>query len=444
MKKSFGVSLLDFAVKKRTVNKYKTDVISNYNVGYIFGTFLGDGNSRIRVQKRINKNGGGHKKSTIGSIHWSFGVNEIEVVNKLKKCLFDEFGLTTKEKYTKNMIRVSLYCKSLAHLLFEFGKRTEKHLPEKYFVNDRKYLIGLFDGLIDSDGNNDNGRISFHNTSLKLIELYNIIQYLLNDSLPNSTTRESNDSKLVKNSNISYSSRNLLNPEKRDTVDGKYVINKITNINDYGESIEVFDLEIDDDSHSFIADNCIVHNSGCLTTKQSGIGYPMASLIYETAEVKKNFQKENPDKKAPAIVADGGMKDYSDIIKALALGADYVMIGSIFNKAFESCAQNYLYGIKINKNIAKYFFDKGYPVKKYFRGMSTKEAQKAMGKITFRTSEGVVRFRKVEYHLEDWIINFKHYLRNAMSYSNAKTLDDFIGKVEICQITTKAYDRFNK
>jgi len=188
----------------------------------------------------------------------------------------------------------------------------------------------------------------------------------------------------------------------------------------------------------------IGNGGGCLTTKQSGVGYPMASLINGIYEVKKKFIKDNPNIKPPAIVADGGMKDYSDIIKALALGADYVMIGSIFNKALESCAQNYLYGIKINKKLAKYFFDRGYPVKKYFRGMSTKQAQKAMGKSTFKTSEGVVRYRKVEYHLSGWVANFEHYLRNAMSYSSAKKLDDFIGNAEICQITKNAYDRFNK
>lgn len=455
---SFNYNLLDFAIKKRTATKYKTEINSNYNIGYIFGTFLGDGNSRIRVQKRINKNGTGYKKSTIGSIHWSFGVNEIGVVNKLKKCLFDEFGLTTKEKSTKNIIKVSLYCKPLAHLLFEFGKRTEKYLPEKYFVNNTRYLIGLFDGLIDSDGNNDDGRISFHNTSLKLIELYNIIQYLLNDSLPNSRTRESNNSQLIKNSNISYSSRNLKSPEKRNTTDNKYIINKIVDIIDNKKNVEVFDLEIDDDSHSFIADNCIVHNSGCLTTKQSGVGYPMASLIHETYLVKQRFIESNnidiknqntilhtkPVDIIPAIVADGGMKDHSDIIKSLALGADYVMIGSIFNKAFESCAQNYLYGIKINKGMARYFFKKGRPVKKYFRGMSTKGAQKAMGNTSFKTSEGVIRFRKVEYHLSGWVENFEHYLRNAMSYSNSRDLSEFVGKTDICQITTRAYDRFNK
>jgi len=182
----------------------------------------------------------------------------------------------------------------------------------------------------------------------------------------------------------------------------------------------------------------------CLTTKQSGIGYPMASLIYEIKQIKNKFIEEYPDIKAPAIVADGGMKNYSDIIKALGLGSDYVMVGSIFNKSFESCANNYLYGIKLNKKIAKFLFTKGFPIKKYFRGMSTKGAQKAMGKTIFKTSEGVIRFRKVEYFLHGWVENFEHYLRNAMSYSNAKTLDKFIGNVEICQITKNAHDRFDK
>ena len=191
----------------------------------------------------------------------------------------------------------------------------------------------------------------------------------------------------------------------------------------------------------------IGNGGGCLTTKQSGVGFPMASLIHEIWQEKLLCGYDHQDDenfKLPAIVADGGMKDYSDVIKALALGADYVMIGSIFNKAFESCAKNYLYGIRLNKKLAKFLFKRGYPVKKYFRGMSTKEAQKAMGKTRFKTSEGVVRYRRVEYFLQGWVENFQHYLRNTMSYSNADTLDKFIGMADICQITKNAYDRFNK
>ena len=187
----------------------------------------------------------------------------------------------------------------------------------------------------------------------------------------------------------------------------------------------------------------IGNGGGCLTTKQSGIGYPMASLIYETKQIKNEMELEGHEN-LPKIIADGGMKDYSDIIKALALGADYVMLGSILNKTLESCADSYLYGIKLNKKWAEYFFKKKFPVKKYFRGMSTKQAQKAMGKTTFKTSEGVVRYRKVEYTLQGWIENFEHYLRNAMSYSDAKTLEEFIGYGTPIQITRSAYDRFNK
>lgn len=191
----------------------------------------------------------------------------------------------------------------------------------------------------------------------------------------------------------------------------------------------------------------IGNGGSCLTTKQSGIGYPMASLIYEIRQQKLPYihdHQNDKNFKTPAIIADGGMRDYSDIIKALALGADYVMVGSIFNKSFESSADNYLYGIKLNKRLAKYFFNKGYPIKKYFRGMSTKQAQKAMGKSKFKTSEGVIRFRKIKYYLHSWVENFEHYLRNAMSYTNAKTLNEFIGKVNCCQITKSAYERFNK
>ena len=193
----------------------------------------------------------------------------------------------------------------------------------------------------------------------------------------------------------------------------------------------------------------IGNGCGCLTTKQSGVGYPMASLIHETYLEKQKFLLDMlfnnyVIKRVPAIVADGGMKDYADIVKSFALGADYVMLGSIFNKALESCAQNYKNGKEIDIKTAEKLFKKGITITKHFRGMSTKGAQKAMGKTDIKTSEGVVRYHNVEYTLDNWIENFEHYLRNAMSYVNAKTLEEFKGKVEICQITKNAYDRFNK
>lgn len=187
----------------------------------------------------------------------------------------------------------------------------------------------------------------------------------------------------------------------------------------------------------------IGNGNACLTTKNSGVGYPMASLIAETYICKEKYETMH-NNKLPQIIADGGMRDYSDIIKAINLGADYVMLGSIFNKSLESSGYNYFRGIKVSQKIANFLYKHGFTINKHFRGMSTKKAQKAMGKKELKTSEGVVRYRKVEYTLKGWIDNFNHYLRNAMSYSNTKTLYDFTGKQNFNQITMMSYDRFNK
>lgn len=182
----------------------------------------------------------------------------------------------------------------------------------------------------------------------------------------------------------------------------------------------------------------IGNGNGCLTTQQTGVGYPMGSLIAECHEIKKYHNNK------VKIVADGGMKKYSDIIKALALGADYVMVGSIFSKAIESSGKKYWKGIRLPHNFAKVMYNNGFEIHKEFRGMSTKGAQKAMGNKVLKTSEGVTRRYKVEYTLEQWTSNFEHYLRSAMSYSNANRLENFIGRADYNLITTNAFNRFNK
>jgi IMP dehydrogenase/GMP reductase len=182
----------------------------------------------------------------------------------------------------------------------------------------------------------------------------------------------------------------------------------------------------------------IGNGNGCLTTQQTGIGYPMGSLIAECSTI---YKMEG----GPKIVADGGMKSYADIIKALALGAHYVMLGSVLNKALESAADTYLFGFKINQygNFAKWAFKNGLPLYKDFRGMSTKTVQKKIGSI-LKTSEGIEKKQKVEYTLESWVDNFKHYLSSAMSYTNSRTLDEFIGNVEYNLVTTEAVNRYRK
>lgn len=186
----------------------------------------------------------------------------------------------------------------------------------------------------------------------------------------------------------------------------------------------------------------IGNGNGCLTTVQTGVGYPMASLIQECFDVKKYMDFPNVK-----IVADGGFKKYSDVIKGLALGADYVMLGSIFNKALESSGETTdERGKKIDQysEDAKKMFEVDISIYKNFRGMSTKEVQKEWGKPILKTSEGINKTNKVEYTLDGWINNFESYLRSAMSYTGKKELHDFIGGVQLNFITENSFRRFDK
>jgi len=187
----------------------------------------------------------------------------------------------------------------------------------------------------------------------------------------------------------------------------------------------------------------IGNGGGCLTTQQLGVGYPMGSLIKECYDLSMTL--DNPAK----IVADGGMKDYSDIIKALALGADYVMLGSILSKSIDSVGDFYegytnSKHQKCTKKQAEILFKNGRDVYKSFRGMSTKEVQKSWGATKLKTSEGISKLVKVEYTISGWVENFESYLRSAMSYTNARTLKEFCGEVEMIRITDNALNRFKK
>jgi glutamate synthase domain-containing protein 2 len=201
----------------------------------------------------------------------------------------------------------------------------------------------------------------------------------------------------------------------------------------------VYDLTVNN-HHSYCIgkENFIVHN--CLTTVQTGVGYPLASLIQECYTAKRYRHKTK-------IIADGGFKKYSDIIKALGLGADYVMIGSIFNKCLESAGETTNeYGEVIDQYSIRSLdlFSVDAPLYKVFRGMSTKEVQRKWGKEVLTTSEGIVTKNKVEYTLPQWCDNFESYLRSAMSYSGKDTLSDFIGNVNFNLITDSSFRRFNK
>ena len=182
------------------------------------------------------------------------------------------------------------------------------------------------------------------------------------------------------------------------------------------------------------------------TTANTGIFYPMGSLILNTLCYKQRIIDEVSEgsteyKSIPKIVADGGFNTFGDIIKALAIGADYVMCGKIFAQTVEACGDIWFETYSYEFDIMEHgpfqqwirtkpieYFNSHHAVRNYY-GMSTKIAQKEFGKEGNKTEEGIYSTIPVKWYLNAWIAEFTDYLKSAMSYTNHKYLDTFIGGV---------------
>lgn len=194
---------------------------------------------------------------------------------------------------------------------------------------------------------------------------------------------------------------------------------------------------------------------GCLTSVQTGVHYGQVELLIETASVKEYVKSkieagDKTFKSLPGIIADGGFNSYSKIIKALALGADYVMLGKTLTECEEACGETEKYIYKdYDRSIFPYTrTDDGtslrYVLKREYYGMSTKRAQKESGKSTFKTSEGIETTVIVKYPLKKWVENFTDYLTSAMSYCNCKTLDEFRNYPEWAFLSQTELQNVNK
>lgn len=221
--------------------------------------------------------------------------------------------------------------------------------------------------------------------------------------------------------------------------------------------------------------------AGCITCSNTSIGYPIASLISEIRDIKNEYiAKGISEKELPNIIADGGIRGYSDVIKALSLGADYVMVGSVFSMMLESAAYKMMdrsvghKSLHLKFPIERYenlrcengfwkgdytdeFVDKmkssGHKVEKYnhdigrleakFYGMASKAGQIAMKGKKVHTSEGIEKTLPVTYTIATWVENMIDYLRSAMSYTNSRTLEE-LKNAEVVIVSNNTYNSVNK
>ena len=168
------------------------------------------------------------------------------------------------------------------------------------------------------------------------------------------------------------------------------------------------------DAYKFYADAGIDYmragiggGSRSTTSANLGIHVGLATLLDHLNKARKSYKRSHNGYVPTKIIADGGISNFDDINKSLALGADGVMCGYLIAKSEEACGEIY---IKDGKKVRDYY------------GISTKQAQKMTGGDGKKTSEGISRPIQVEYPIAKWVDNMQSYLRSAMTYTNSRNI----------------------
>ena len=160
----------------------------------------------------------------------------------------------------------------------------------------------------------------------------------------------------------------------------------------------------------------------CTTRIVAGVGYPQFSAVLEVANVTNN--KDIP------IIADGGIRYTGDITKAIAAGADSVMLGSLLAGTEESPGETVIFdGRKF----------------KTYRGMGSVEAMKKGSKSRYFQSsetdskklvpEGIVGRVPYKGELQESIHQFVGGLRSGMGYCGTKNISELKSKSKFVKIT---------
>ncbi|GMU87400.1 MAG: inosine-5'-monophosphate dehydrogenase [Ignavibacteriales bacterium] len=160
----------------------------------------------------------------------------------------------------------------------------------------------------------------------------------------------------------------------------------------------------------------------CTTRIIAGIGVPQISAIME---VRKATEKKNIP-----LIADGGIKFTGDVAKAIAAGADSVMIGGLFAGVDESPGEKILYegrSFKLYRGMGSMEAMKSGSKDRYFQ-----DAEDDIAKLVPEGVEGRVPYKGP---LSETIYQLQGGLRAAMGYCGAKNIKELQSKTSFVKIT---------
>jgi IMP dehydrogenase len=159
----------------------------------------------------------------------------------------------------------------------------------------------------------------------------------------------------------------------------------------------------------------------CTTRVISGAGMPQVSAIHQCAKAARPH--------AVPIIADGGIKYSGDIVKAIAAGADMVMLGSLLAGLEEAPGEVVLFEgrrFKEYRGMGSLGAMQGYGRDRYASG------QNRSGKLVPEGIEGRVPYKG---SLQEYIFQLVGGLRSGMGYAGAKNLSDLRDCTRLVRIT---------
>lgn len=159
----------------------------------------------------------------------------------------------------------------------------------------------------------------------------------------------------------------------------------------------------------------------CTTRVVTGVGKPQFSAIADVAEVCRKHDVP--------VIADGGVKYSGDVVKALAAGADSVMIGSLFAGTEESPGDTILYEGRTYKAVRGMG-----SIKAMQRGSKTRYMQfeDDPGKFVPEGIEARVPYRGL---LADYVRVLVGGLRSGMGYCGSRTIPELQANARFIEIT---------
>ena len=164
----------------------------------------------------------------------------------------------------------------------------------------------------------------------------------------------------------------------------------------------------------------------CTTRLVAGIGVPQLTAIIDAKKGIKN--------KKVSIISDGGIKFSGDIAKALAAGADAVMIGSLFAGSVETPGKL----IKKNKQLYKIFRGMG-SVGAMNKGSADRYFQKIQKNTSKYVPEGVEGLVKFKGSVKNIIYKLVGGLKSSMGYLGSKKIINLRKKSKFIKITKAGF-----